>query len=98
MLNKNILNFFGRDELNLGEFHSRLLKKGLITFGTVLIMLAWGLFLFQAEKNKKELLNGLKREQKNLVSVLAENLYQILEQRQTIELFASKWFNGTKQP
>ncbi len=72
--------------------YSRFSKKGMILFSAMLIFLAWGLFLFQVEKNKKELLNGLEREQYNLAGVLAENLFQILEQRQAIELLASKWF------
>ncbi len=93
-----ILAFLDVDMLNLEEFHPRFLTRGTITFGAVLIMLAWALFLFQVDKNKNELLAGLEREQKNLAGVLGENLFQILEQRHTIELFASKWFDGTKEP
>ncbi len=97
-LNMKIPDFLDGDVLNPVGFNSRFLKKGIIVFGTVLIMLAWCLFLFQVEKNKKELVAGLEREQQNLAGVLAENLFQILEQRHTIELFASKWFDGTKSP
>ncbi|WP_169742965.1 bifunctional diguanylate cyclase/phosphodiesterase [Desulfobacter vibrioformis] len=93
-----IPDFLDRDVLNPVGFDSRFLKKGIIALGTVLIMLAWCLFLFQVDKNKKELVAGLEREQQNLAGVLAENLFQILEQRHTIELFASKWFDGTKSP
>lgn len=89
-------NFLDGNVLNPVGFNSRFLKKGVIAFGSVLILLAWGLFLFQVEKNKKELVAGLQREQQNLAGVLAENLFQILEQRHTVEFFASKWFHGTK--
>ena len=98
MLNMNIFNFLDSELFTLGQFHSRFLKKGVAAFGAVLIFLAWGLFLFQVEKNKRQLLTGLEREQKNLAGVLGENLYQILEQRHTISLFASKWFDETKVP
>jgi len=73
-------------------------KKWIAIFGAVLIVFAWCLFLFQVEKNKKELVAGLEREQQNLAGVLAENLFQILEQRHAVELLALKWFDGTTVP
>ncbi len=97
LMNIKIFDFFNAEALSNGELHSQFLKKGMIIFSAVLIMLAWSLFLFQLEKNKKDLLSGLKREQYNLAGVLGENLFQILEQRQAIELFASKWFARTDE-
>ena len=96
-MNIKTFDFPNAEALDHGELHARFLKKGMIIFSAVLIMLAWSLFLFQVEKNKKDLLDGLEREQYNLAGVLGENLFQILEQRQAIELFASKWFTRTDE-
>lgn len=64
-----------------------------------IIILAWSLILHQLGTNKKDLINGLKWEQANLTGVLAENLAQILEQKQAVELFAAKWFSkGDEKP
>ena len=43
------------------------------------------------------LTNELKMEQSNLSGVLAENLFQILEQKQAIELFALQWLSEERQ-
>lgn len=74
-----------------------ILQSGLVFFGLVVILLAWGLLLFQLGKSKEALLAGLRREQTNLTGLLGENLFQILEQKQIIELFALNWFADHQQ-
>ncbi len=44
-----------------------------------------------AQKSRTVHLEGLWREQENLTGVLAEHLFQVLDQRQVIELTALKW-------
>ena len=73
------------------------LQTGLILFGVIIIVLAWSLTLHQVKESRGSLLAGLEREQKNLTAVLAENLFQILEQKQAIELFALRWFGDRQE-
>ncbi len=65
------------------------LQFGVLLFGLVAILLSWGVTLHQLSENKTSLLQGLVREQGNLSSVLTENLYQILEKKQTIAMLAA---------
>ncbi len=74
----------------------RILQTGLVMFCFIVILLAWMLSLNHMNKSKISLLNGLKQEQRNLTSILAENLFQILEQNHTIEVFALELFSGNK--
>ncbi len=83
--------------LEVKDRQQRILRYGLITFGCIVILLSWGIVFYQIEKTKQSLLNSLKREQGNLINVLAENLFQVLEQKHTIELVALKWFSDRQQ-
>lgn len=74
----------------------RILQTGLVLFCFIVILMAWILSLNQLNKSKISLLHGLKQEQQNLTSILAENLFQILEQNQAIEVFALERLSGNK--
>lgn len=82
---------------DLEDYKPRTFKLGLILFGIVGAILAWGLTFHQLEKSRIALLDRLDREQKNLSSVLAENLFQILDQRKAIEQVAMNKLKGSKQ-
>ncbi|MEA2061578.1 MAG: hypothetical protein U9P10_13950 [Thermodesulfobacteriota bacterium] len=49
------------------------------------------------DTSRKALLCELKREQNNLTRVLADHLYEILEHKQAIEVFALQFFTGQKE-
>ena len=83
-----------RNAADAREGNPRVLRSGLILFGLAVISLSWGLILYQLNKSKTVHLEGLKREQGNLVSVLSQHLFQILDQKQVIELMAVKGFDG----
>ncbi len=73
------------------------LQTGLIIFGAVVVLLAWGFTLHQFSSNQVSLLDRLEREQQNLCGVLAENLFQIIEQKQAIEMLANNWLDHQRQ-
>ena len=73
-----------------------ILQTGLVLFCFIVILMAWILSLNQLNKSKTSLLHGLKQEQQNLTSILAENLFQILEQNRAIEVFALERLSGNK--
>jgi len=82
---------------DLENYKPRTFKLGLILFGIVGVILAWGLTFHQLDKSRIALLDRLDREQKNLSSVLAENFFQILDQRKAIEQVAMNKLKGSKQ-
>lgn len=67
-------------------YNQLFLKIGVLLLSAFFIFLSWGVTHHQLEKNKTALLLGLEREQQNLCSLFAENLYQILEEKQTLAL------------
>ena len=73
-----------------------ILQTGLVMFCFIVILMAWILSLNQLNKSKTSLLHGLKQEQQNLTSILAENLFQILDQNHAIEVFALERLSGNK--
>jgi diguanylate cyclase (GGDEF)-like protein len=100
-LNKIAGNRFHKQEsgshtTNPKKGNQRTLQSGLILLGISFIFLSWGLILHQIDKNKITLIKGLEREQTNLTGVLAENLFQILKQKQAIEQSALKWFSDNQ--
>jgi len=76
--------------------NQRTLQSGLILLGIVFICLSWGLILHQIDKSKISLIKALEREQTNLTGVMAENLFQILKQKQAIQWSALKWFSDNQ--
>lgn len=87
-----VFEFIRRTDGIVNTGHPRHLRAGLIFFGLVVICLSWGLVVYQLKKSRTVHLEGLWREQENLTGVLAEHLFQVLDQRQAIELIALKWF------
>lgn len=79
------------------SYNTSILQYAVIAFGIVVILLSWGITLHQLKKNQTSLLKGLAREQKNLSSLFAENLYQILEKKQPIEMLAINWLENHSQ-
>lgn len=74
-----------------------IIQSGLVVFCLIVVLLSWTLTLNQLAENRKSLFNGLNREQCNLTSILAENLFQMLEQKQVIELFALGWLSNHRE-
>lgn len=81
---------------DLKNNNHRILQTVLFLFCFIVILLAWILSLNQLNKSKSSLLHGLKQEQQNLTSILAENLFQVLEQNHAIEVFALERLSGNK--
>lgn len=75
----------------------RVLQFGVATLCILVLVLAWLVTLHQLNKNQSLLLKSLEREQGNLGSVLAENLFQVLEKKQTIEMLAVNWLESFDQ-
>ena len=81
----------------LNNSNLRILQTGLVLFCCIFIFTAWILTQNQLEKSKTAILQGVKQEQRNLTSILAENLFQILEQSRAIEIFAQERLSGNKE-
>lgn len=67
------------------------IKSNLILFAILVILVTWGVLIEQMKKSEKALLDRMVSEQANLTSVLSENLFQIMGQKQAIALLAMKW-------
>lgn len=55
------------------------------------VVLIWSLTLHQLKINREAIIKGVERDHVNLTAIIADSLYQILEQRQAITLLAQDW-------
>ena len=63
----------------------------------LVIALSWGMTLSQLNENRRFIIQGLSRQQANLTAIIAENLYQVIDQNQAIGLVAQGWMRNHRQ-
>ncbi len=66
-------------------------QYGLILFFLLVLGLSWGLSLNHLRGNRAFIVDGVNKSQANLASIIAENLYQVLDQNKAIGLIANDW-------
>ena len=71
--------------------HPRFKLWWYIFFAVVGGALIWSLTLHQLRLNRLAIIDGVRRDHANLTAIIADSLYQLLEQRQAIILLAQDW-------
>ena len=69
-------------------------QYGLILFFLLVLGLSWGLSLSHLRGNRSFIVKGVNKSQANLTSIIAENLFQVLDQNKAIGLIASDWMKS----
>ncbi len=73
------------------------LQIGLSMAFVLVIALSWGMTLSQLSENRRFILQGMRTQQANLTAIIAENIYQVIDQNQAIGLVAQGWIRNHQQ-
>ena len=76
---------------------TRYLQIALSLAFVLVVTISWGMTLSQLNENRRFILQGLSRQQANLTAIIAENLYQVIDQNQAIGLVAKGWMRHHNQ-
>ncbi len=76
---------------------TRYLQFGLSLAFVLVLCLSWGMTLSQLRENRRFIIQGLSTQQANLTAIIAENIYQVVNQNQAIGLVAQGWIRHHQQ-
>ncbi len=89
--------FGKKDNASALKSQTRYLQIALSLAFVLVVTISWGMTLSQLSENRRFIVQGLSRQQANLTAIIAENLYQVIDQNQAIGLVAQGWMRNHNQ-